>query len=50
MLHDYGIFLSNVCPLGLSKVIIYAGVVLGLFWVLCQYLHSDAFVLYKIKQ
>ena len=29
MLHDYGIFLSNVCHLGLSKVIIYSGVVLG---------------------
>ena len=48
MLHDCGIFLSNVCHLGLSKVII--NFTLGLFWVLCQYLHSDAFVLDKIKQ
>ena len=40
MLHDYGIFLSNVCHLGLSKVIIiYSGVVLGLFWVVCIVMH-----------
>jgi len=41
----HGIFLSNVCHLGLSKVIYYGVILSSMFYLL----HTDAFIEDKIK-